>query len=113
MEVGTDRHGLHHRLPRSSKGHDSIWVIVGRLTKVAHFIPVRTTYRGDQLADLYMSRIICLHRVLKEIVSDRGTQFTSRFCKKVHEHYGSKWEDCLSYAEFSYNKRYQSSWRMA
>ena len=66
-------------LPRSSKGHDSIWVIVDRLTKVAHFIPVRTSYRGDQLADLYMSRIVCLHGVPKEIVSDRGTQFTSRF----------------------------------
>src|SRR3954466_11724617 len=77
-------------LPRSSKGHDSIWVIVDRLTKVAQFIPVRTTYQGDQLEDLYMSRIVCLHGFLKEIVSDRGTQFTSRFRKKVQEALGTK-----------------------
>ena len=84
-------------LPRSSKGHDSIWVIVDRLTKVAHFIPVRTTYRGDQLADLYMSRIICLHGVPKEIVSDRGTQFTSRFWKQVQEALGTRLTFSIAY----------------
>jgi transposase InsO family protein len=56
-----------------------------RLTKVAHFIPVKTTYSGSQLAELYMSRIVCLHGVLKKIVSDRGTQFTSRFWERLHE----------------------------
>jgi transposase InsO family protein len=56
-----------------------------RLTKVAHFIPVKTTYSGSQLAELYMSRIVCLHAVLKKIVSDRGTQFTSRFWERLHE----------------------------
>jgi hypothetical protein len=66
-------------LPRTRDGYDSIWVIVDRLTKVAHFIPVRTTYTGAKLAELYMSRIVCLHGVPKKIVSDRGTQFTSRF----------------------------------
>jgi hypothetical protein len=66
-------------LLRTQSGYDSIWVIVDRLTKVAHFIPVKTTYSRLQLAELYMSRIICLHRVPKNIVSDRGTQFTSKF----------------------------------
>jgi hypothetical protein len=42
-------------LPRSKRGHDSIWVIVDRLTKVAHFIPVKTTYNGRELADLFIS----------------------------------------------------------
>jgi hypothetical protein len=60
-------------LPRTQSGYDSIWVIVDRLTKVAHFIPVKTTYSGPQLAELYMSRIVCLHGVPKKIVSDRGT----------------------------------------
>src|SRR5512139_1772496 len=46
-------------LPRTSAGHDSIWVIVDRLTKVAHFIPVKTTYSGSRLAELYMARIVC------------------------------------------------------
>jgi hypothetical protein len=68
-------------LPRARDGYDSIWVIVDRLTKVAHFIPMNTTYSGAQLAELYMSRIVCLHGVPKKIVSDRGTQFTSRFGK--------------------------------
>jgi hypothetical protein len=72
-------------LPRTPAGYDSIWVIVDRLTKVAHFIPVRTNYMGAKLAELYMTRIVCLHGVPKKIVSDRGSQFTSRFWKKLHE----------------------------
>jgi hypothetical protein len=50
-------------LPRTRDGYDSIWVIVDRLTKVAHFVPMKTTYSGAQLAELYMSRIVCLHGV--------------------------------------------------
>jgi hypothetical protein len=72
-------------LPRTQVGYDSIWVIVDRLTKVAHFIPVKTTYSGAKLAELYMSRIVCLHGVSKKIVSDRGSQFTSKFWEKLHE----------------------------
>jgi transposase InsO family protein len=72
-------------LPRSPSGYDSIWVIMDRLTKLAHFIPVKTTYSGTQLAQLYMSRIIYLHGVPKKIVFDRGTQFTSRFLERLHE----------------------------
>jgi transposase InsO family protein len=72
-------------LLRTQSGYDSIWVIMDRLTKVAHFIPVKTTYSASQLAELYMSRIVCLHEVPKKIVSDRGTQFTSRFWERLHE----------------------------
>jgi hypothetical protein len=68
-------------LPRTQAGYDSIWVIVDRLTKVAHFIPVKMIYSGAKLAELYMSRIMCLHDVLKKIVLDRGSQFTSKFWK--------------------------------
>ncbi|KAK1691823.1 hypothetical protein QYE76_008520, partial [Lolium multiflorum] len=64
------------------KGNDSIWVVVDRLTKVAHFIPVKTTYQGPKLAELYISRIVALHGTPKSIVSDRGSQFTSRFWQK-------------------------------
>jgi hypothetical protein len=70
---------------RTQSRYDSIWVIVDQLTKVAHFIPVKTTYSRPQLAELYMSRIVCLHGVLKKIMSDRGTQFTSRFWESLHE----------------------------
>jgi transposase InsO family protein len=72
-------------LPRTQSGYDSIWVIMDRLTKVAHFIPVKTAYSGPQLAKLYMLRIVCLHEVSKKIVSDRRTQFTSKFWERLHE----------------------------
>jgi transposase InsO family protein len=52
---------------------------------VAHFIPLKTTYSGLQLAELYMSRIVCLHGAPKKIVSDRGMQFTSRFWERLYE----------------------------
>jgi hypothetical protein len=72
-------------LLRTQSGYDSIWIIGDRLTKVAHFIPVKNTYSRPQLAELYISRIVCLHGVLKKIMSDRGTQFTSMFWERLHE----------------------------
>jgi hypothetical protein len=60
-------------LPRTRAGYDSIWVVVDRLTKATHFIPVKTTYNNAVLAELYMSRIVCLHGIPKKIISDRGT----------------------------------------
>jgi transposase InsO family protein len=77
-------------LPLMPTGYDSIWVIVDLLTKVAHFIPVKTTHSGARLAELYMSRIVCLHGVPKKIVSDRGTQFTSCFWEKLLESMDTK-----------------------
>jgi hypothetical protein len=73
--------GLH----RTQSGYDSIWVIVDRLTKVAHFIPVKTTYSGPQLVELYMLRMFYQHGVPKKIVSHRGTQFISKFSGRLHE----------------------------
>jgi hypothetical protein len=72
-------------LPRTQSGYDSIWVIVDRLTKVAHFIPVKATYSGPQLGELYVSRIVYLHGVPKKIMSDRETQFTLKFWERLHE----------------------------
>jgi hypothetical protein len=72
-------------LPRTQLGYDSIWVIIDRLTKVAHFIPVKTTYSGLLLTELYMSRIVYLHGVPKKTMSNRGTQFTLRFWERFHE----------------------------
>jgi hypothetical protein len=70
-------------LPRTRTGYDSIWVVVDRLTKAAHFIPVKTTYNSTVLVELYMARIVCLHDIPKKIVLDRGTQFTSHFFAAV------------------------------
>jgi len=66
-------------LPQTQKGHDAIWVIVDRLTKVAHFIPVKTTYTMSKLAELYVENILKLHSAPRSIISDRGPQFTSNF----------------------------------
>jgi hypothetical protein len=59
-------------LPRTTKGFDSIWVIIGRLTKIAHFLPVKTYYPVITYAQIYIARILSLHGIPKTIVSDRG-----------------------------------------
>jgi hypothetical protein len=61
----------------TQSGYDSTWV--DHFLKVAHFIPVKTMYKGAKLVELYITRIVCLHGVPNKIVFDRGTQFTSRF----------------------------------
>jgi hypothetical protein len=66
-------------LPRTVKGFDSIWVIIDRLTKITHFLPVKVKYPVIAYAELYIARILNLHRVPKTIVSDRGPQFVSKF----------------------------------
>ena len=77
-------------LPRSRHGNDAIWVITDRLTKVAHFIPVKTAYTTQRLARIYLSRIVCLHGVPKTIISDRGTQFVSRFWEHLQQALGTQ-----------------------
>jgi hypothetical protein len=72
-------------LPRTIKGYDSIWVIVDRLTKIAHFLPVRVKYTVSTYAELYIARILSLHGILKTIVSDRGPQFVSKFWEELHK----------------------------
>jgi hypothetical protein len=84
-------------LPRTSKGYDAIWVIVDRLTKVAYFIPVKTTYKVSQLAELYMARIMSLHDVPKKIVLDKESQFTPRFWISFHENMDAKLNFSLAY----------------
>jgi len=66
-------------LPTTRKGNDSIWVIIDRLTKLAHFIPVKTRYRPPEYTDLYLAEIVKLHGIPKTIISDRGPQFTAHF----------------------------------
>jgi hypothetical protein len=83
MEVGGNRHGFCNRTARTQKRDDSIWVIIYRLTKVAHFIPVKTTFGGAALARIYLKEIVRLHGIPQKIVSDRGTQFTSKFWKSL------------------------------
>src|ERR1044072_519749 len=66
-------------LPRTLRKHDSIWVIVDRLTKSAHFIPVKTTYTVQKYSEAYVAEIVRLHGVPSSIISDRDPKFTSHF----------------------------------
>ena len=77
-------------LPKTMNEYDSIWVIVDRLTKSAHFIPVKVTYNAEKLAKLYISEVVRLHGVPFSIISDRGTQFTSKFWKTLHAELGTR-----------------------
>nr|GEW72725.1 putative reverse transcriptase domain-containing protein [Tanacetum cinerariifolium] len=71
------------KLPRTSSGHDTIWVIVGRLTKSAHFLPMLEDYKMDRLARLYLNEIVAKHGVSISIISDHDSCFTSRFWQSI------------------------------
>ena len=77
-------------LPRTKEGYDAIWVIVDRLTKSAHFLPVHTTYTMDRYAEIYVKEIVRLHGVPLSIVSDRDSRFTSSFWKSLHKALGTR-----------------------
>ena len=76
-------------LPRTRANHDAIWVIVDRLTKSAHFLPISEKYNVERLANLYFKEIIVCHGVPVSIVSDRDARFTSRFWKSFQECLGT------------------------
>ena len=67
------------RFPMTWRQHDSIMVMVDKLTKAAHFIPVKSMHKTDDIAEIFMKEIFKLHGLLKEIVSDRDVKFTSNF----------------------------------
>ena len=77
-------------MPRTTGQFDSVWVIVDRFTKSAHFLPVRTNFSIDQYAELYVREIVRLHGVPKSIVSDRDPKFTSRFWESLHRAMGTQ-----------------------
>jgi transposase InsO family protein len=76
-------------LPMTARKFDSIWVIIDRLSKSAHFIPVHTNYNVQKYAGIYIARVICLHGVPKTIISDRRSQFVARFWDQLHAFLGT------------------------
>ncbi|CAA0808379.1 Unknown protein, partial [Striga hermonthica] len=84
-------------LPRSSEHRDAIWVVVDRLTKVAHFLPVSMNMSLDKLAEIYTRGIIRLDRVPVTIVSDRDTRFPIRFWESLHKAMVTRLEFSLAY----------------
>ncbi|GJU60541.1 putative reverse transcriptase domain-containing protein [Tanacetum coccineum] len=76
-------------LPKSSQGFDTIWVIVDRLTKSAHFLPIRENDPLDKLARLYLDRIVARHGIPVSIICDRDGRFTSNFWKSFQKALGT------------------------
>ncbi|GJY25128.1 putative reverse transcriptase domain-containing protein [Tanacetum coccineum] len=92
------------KLPRTSSGHDTIWVIVDRLTKSAHFLPMREDYKMERLARLYLNEIVARHGVPISIISDRDSRFTSSYhasvrCAPFEAVYGRKCRSPIMWAE--------------
>ncbi|GJR74776.1 putative reverse transcriptase domain-containing protein [Tanacetum coccineum] len=77
------------KLPRSSQGFDTIWVIVDRLTKSAHFLPIRENDPLDKLARLYLNRIVARHGIPASIICDRDGRFTSNFWRSFQKALGT------------------------
>ena len=75
-------------LSKTRRKNDTVWVINNRLTKSAHFLPIRVNLPLQQLTELYVFEIVRLHGVLVSIVSDRDIQFTSRFWRALQEVFG-------------------------
>ena len=70
--------------------HDSIMVVVDKLTKASHFIPVKSMYKADAIANIFIKKIFRLHGLPKAIISDRDTKFTSNFWKGIFAAFGTK-----------------------
>ena len=85
------------KLPKTPSGHDAIWVIVDRLTKSAHFIPIKETYKMEKLARIYIKEIVSRHGVPVSIISDRDSRFTSRFWELLNDSFGSRLDMSTAY----------------
>ncbi|GJZ13583.1 putative reverse transcriptase domain-containing protein, partial [Tanacetum coccineum] len=85
------------KLPRSSSGHDAIWVIVDRLTKSVHFLEIQEDYSMEKLARLYIDEIVTHHGVPKSIISDRDGRFTSRFWQTMQKALGTRLDMSTAY----------------
>nr|GEU75959.1 reverse transcriptase domain-containing protein [Tanacetum cinerariifolium] len=85
------------KLPKTSNEHDTIWVIVDRLTKSAHFIPTKATDSMETLTRLYIKEIISRHGMPISIISDRGSHFTSRFWQSLQNALGTQLDISTAY----------------
>ncbi|GJW19134.1 putative nucleotidyltransferase, ribonuclease H [Tanacetum coccineum] len=84
-------------LPRTPSGYDTIWVIVDRLTKSAHFLPMKKTDSVEKLTRLYLKEIVCRHGIPVLIISDRDSHFTSNFWRSLQEALGPNLEMNTAY----------------
>ncbi|KAK9075289.1 hypothetical protein SSX86_003612 [Deinandra increscens subsp. villosa] len=137
------------KLPKTISKCDTIWVIVDRLTKSAHFLPINEKDKMDKLTKIYLKEVVSKHGVPHSIISDRDSRFTSRFWQSLQKalgtrldmstayhpqtdgqsertiqtledmlracviDFGSRWDEHLPLAEFSYNNSYHTSIKAA
>ena len=85
------------KLPRTIGGYDTIWVIIDRLTKSAHFLPIREDFKMERLARIYMNEIVVRHGVPISIISDRDSRFTSRFWQTLQKAMGTRLDFSTAY----------------
>ncbi|GJR88375.1 putative reverse transcriptase domain-containing protein [Tanacetum coccineum] len=85
------------KLPRTSSGYDTIWVIVDRLTKSAHFLPMRENDSMDKLARLYMKEVVTRHGIPVSIICDREGRFTSNFWRAFQKALGTRLDMSTAY----------------
>ncbi|KAD5318131.1 hypothetical protein E3N88_18077 [Mikania micrantha] len=85
------------KLPRTASGKDSNWVIIDRLTKAAHFLPIRETYPVRKLAPIYVDEIGSRHVIPLSIISVRDARFTARFWESLHEAFGTRLDLSTAY----------------
>nr|GEW66448.1 putative reverse transcriptase domain-containing protein [Tanacetum cinerariifolium] len=103
------------KLPRSSSGHDAIWVIAYRLTKSAHFLPIREDYKMEKLARIYINEIVARHAYHPETdgQSERTIQILEDMLRACVMDFGDNWDTHLPLVEFSYNNSYHTSIKCA
>ncbi|GJR36095.1 putative reverse transcriptase domain-containing protein [Tanacetum coccineum] len=85
------------KLPKTTNGYDTIWVIIDRLTKSAHFLPMRETDPMEKLMKLYMKEVVTRHGVPVSIISDRDGRFTSLFWKALNKALGTRLDMSTAY----------------
>nr|GEU42137.1 putative reverse transcriptase domain-containing protein [Tanacetum cinerariifolium] len=105
------------KLSKTTNGYDTIWVIVDRLTKSAHFPPMRENDPMEKLMKLYMKKVVTRHGVPVFIIFDRDGRFTSLFWQALHKALGTQLDMSTAYHpetdEFSYNNSYHTSIKAA
>ncbi|GKA38274.1 putative reverse transcriptase domain-containing protein [Tanacetum coccineum] len=85
------------KLPKTSSGHDTIWVFVDRLTKSAYFLPIKETDSMEKLMSLYLKEVVSRHGVSVSIISDRDSKFTSHFWQSLHKALGTRLDMSTTY----------------
>nr|GEY88523.1 reverse transcriptase domain-containing protein [Tanacetum cinerariifolium] len=97
MEMGKNNDGLRYKTTKTSSGHDTIWVIIDRLTKSAHFIPTKETDSMETLTRLYIKEIVSQHFVPISIITDHDSHFISRFWQSMQSALGTQLEMSTAY----------------